>query len=218
MKKPLKAVLFDFDGVLAKTMEDNYLAWKYSFETIGLNITKEDYMPFEGAPLSEIVKKISKKYNVQVTDINEMVVKKEKYFKENYSFSFYPGVLEFVEKLKSKNIKIAIVTAALKDRLFSTTPNDFLEKFDLVVTGNDYRKGKPNPDPYLIAAEKLDTLPENCVVIENAPLGIQSAKSAKICCVAICSTLNKSYLNEADIIVEKFEDLKEVDIFKIYYL
>lgn len=218
MKKPLKAVLFDFDGVLAKTMEDNYFAWKHSFETIGGNITKEDYMPLEGAILSEIVKKISKKYNLKIADIDEMVAKKEKYFKENHSFSFYPGVLEFIDELKSRNIKIAIVTAALKNRLFSTTPNDFLEKFDSIITGNDYEKGKPNPEPYLTAVKKLNILPENCAVIENAPLGIQSAKSGGIYCIAICSTLNKSYLGEANIIINAFKDLKNTKIFKTYYL
>ena len=213
MEKNFEAFLFDFDGVLAETMEDNYLAWKYAFETIGVNITRDDYMPFEGAPLKEIVRKISKKYNVENQDVGEMIIKKENYFKENHSFSFYPYVLEIIDELKSKNIKIAIVTAALKDRLFSTTPNDFLEKFDSIVTGNDYEKGKPDPEPYLTAAENLNISPKKCVVIENAPLGIESSKSAGIYCIAICSTLDKSYLTEANLIINSFKDLKNLEIF-----
>ena len=214
----MKAVLFDFDGVLAKTMDDNFLAWKHAFKTIGANISSEDYMPLEGASLNEVVRIISEKHNIKDLDVDEMISKKEDYFKKNYSFSFYPGVLEFVDKLKQKGIKISMVTSARKDRLFFTTPRDFLEKFDSIITGDKFKIGKPDPEPYLAALNDLSIGPEECIVIENAPLGIRSAKSAKIFCIAICSTLDKSYLKEADIIIDNFNDLNNLEIFKTYYL
>src|SRR3989344_5917493 len=114
-KKRIRACLFDFDGVLADTMEMNFIAWKNTFNEKGIKITREDYFYLEGAPLQEIV---------------EIISKKEEYFKRNYNFSFYPGVVEFIASLKKSAILIAIVSAARRNRLINTTPKDFLEKFD----------------------------------------------------------------------------------------
>ncbi len=217
-KKQLKAVLFDFDGVIAKTMEDNFLAWQHAFKMKGANISHEDYMPLEGASLNEIVRIISEKYNLFDLDVAEMIARKEEHFERNHSFSFYSGVLEFINELKSKGIKIAIVTAAHKYRLFSTTPNDFLEKFDTIITGDNFKIGKPEPDPYLAGLNSLEVGSEESIVIENAPLGIKSAKSAGMFCIAISSTLDKNYLKEADVVVDEFKDLRNTDIFRTYCL
>ena len=78
------------------------------------------------------------------------------------------------------------------------------------MSGDDSVRGKPHPDPYLNAATKLGVLPQECLVIENAPLGIKSAKRAGIYCIAICSTLDKSYLSEADKIVENIKDINNI--------
>ncbi|GAI93777.1 unnamed protein product, partial [marine sediment metagenome] len=107
-----------------------------------------------------------------------------------------------------------IVTAGLSERVHNSVPLKFLSKFDVVITGDKTIRGKPFSDPYLKGAEELGLKPEECIVVENAPLGIQAAKSAGAYCIAICSTLDRSYLEEADEIVEKFEDLNTLDFIK----
>ena len=87
-----------------------------------------------------------------------------------------------------------------------TVPDGFLEKFDALVTGEDTRHGKPSPEPYLKAVEKLNLRPEDCLAVENAPLGIESAKKAGLYCAAVCSTLDRSYLTAADEIFASLED------------
>ena len=212
--KRIRACLFDFDGVLADTMEMNFIAWKNTFNEKGIKITREDYFYLEGAPLQEIVEIISKKYKLENVNFEEIINRKEEYFKRNYNFSFYPGVVEFIASLKKSGILIAIVSAARRNRLINTTPKDFLEKFDCIVTGDELKKGKPNPDPYLKAMEKLNVNSEECIVIENAPLGIKSAKKAKIYCIGICSTMGKEHLYEADEIITNFQDLNSVEKIK----
>jgi len=203
-----KAVLFDLDGTLARTMEDNFKAWKAAFGECGIDIKPEDYYPLEGLRLHEVAKRLSQAYNFEAPDERELVRKKEKYYLENHRFALYLGVEELLTLLRSKNVPLAVVTAGLANRLRNSVPQEFLKKFDGIVTGDGAEEGKPSPVPYLRAAEKLGVEPEDCIVVENTPLGIESAKNAGAYCVAICSTLRESYLEKADEVLNSFEYLK----------
>ena len=207
--KNLKAILFDFDGVLADTMQDNFQAWKKAFENFGINIKKEDYFPLEGMKLINIAQRISTKYNIR-SNPNEMVRLKNRYYLQDHSFSFYSEVPELIHSLKTKGKLLAIVSASPREKLEKTVPQDFLSKFDMIVSADDTKRGKPNPDPYLVAMEKLNVGPRESLVVENAPLGIKSAKSAGIYCIALTTTLSKRYLKEADKIIKNHEELKKI--------
>ena len=210
----IKAILFDFDGVIGKTMEDNFLAWKKAFLDFEVEIKKEDYFPLEGAQLNKVAEIICNKYSLRDINYDELIRRKENYYKENNSFSFYDGVLEFISLLKEKGIKTAIVSAARKERLFSSVPYDFLMKFDSLVTGDIIENGKPAPEPYLKAMSDLNVKAEECIVVENAPLGIEAAKKAGAYCVAITSTMDKEHLKEADEIINDFRELNNVEKIK----
>jgi beta-phosphoglucomutase len=81
---------------------------------------------------------------------------------------------------------------------------------DVIITGDKVYNCKPHPEPYLNAAKALSVGPLECVVVENAPVGIESAKSAGMYCIAICSTLERRYLEKADMIIDKFADLEKL--------
>ena len=204
-----KAVIFDFDGTLAQTMEDTFQAWKVTMSDYGIDLQPDDYYPLEGMNVYEVSRTLLRKYHKTPSDEKEVVQKKEKHYLENHRFLLYPGAEELLELLRSKQIPLAVVTAALRDRLQNTLPSGFLEKFDAVVTGDDTSAGKPSPLPYLKGAEKLGMKPEDCIAVENAPLGIQSAKKAGTYCIAVSSTVDKKYLNEADEVWDRLEDLKK---------
>ena len=208
--KKIKGILFDFDGVLAKTMEDNFNAWKLAMQDYEVKLRREDYYPLEGMPMKEIAGKYCKEFNIDESLAEEIVRKKENYYLENHHLEFYPGVEEFIDLLKSKKILIGLVSAASNERLRNTVPKNFLKKFDTVVSGDRTLRGKPFPDPYLKGLSDLNLKREECIAVENAPVGIKSAKNANLYCIAVCSTLDKSYLKEADEIVEEFKDLNKV--------
>jgi beta-phosphoglucomutase len=202
----LKAILFDFDGTLADTMEDNFLAWKKAFQKYNIEITREDYFPLEGLLLIEIAKRISRKYNLVVDDFNNVVELKNSFYLANNNFRFYQGVEELIKTLKKKYI-LALVSASPRQKLEKTVPNDFLKLFNVIISGDDVKNGKPNPEPYLSAIKHLFLNPEDCIAVENAPLGIESAKSAGVYCIAVTSTVSKEYLKKADKIISNILEL-----------
>ncbi len=195
-------------------MEDNFKAWQAAMAEYGIKIKPEDYYPLEGAMVHEVAQMILTQYNAPHVSLDEVVKKKENYYLENHHFEFYPGVETLIEKLRAHRVPLALVTAGLRSRLDNSIPAGFLEKFDVVVTGDQTQHGKPSPEPYLKAMEKLHLEPEDCVVVENAPLGIQSAKRAGAYCIALRSTLSNGYLNEADEVLDSFEDLQNAESIK----
>ena len=211
----MKGVLFDFDGTLADTMEGHYLAWNAALGEYGLSIEASDYYPLEGAGLHEIARTFVKDISWNDAMIEELVQRKKKYYVERQQeIAFFPGVESLVSELNDRNIPIAIVTAGHLDQLQLSVPHYFLNYFNALVAGDMVTRGKPEPEPYLLGAEMLGLMPQDCIAIENAPLGIQSAHRANIYCIGVCSTVNRNELAEADEIVSQFTNLRNSVIIK----
>lgn len=204
----LKGILFDFDGTLADTMAGHYLAWKSALGEYGISIEADDYYPLEGAGLHEVAREFTKGLAWTEATIDELVRKKKKYYVDRQSITFFPGVEPLISELKNRKVPMAIVTAGHLDQLRLSVPQRFLEQFDALITGDLFVRGKPDPEPYLRGAEKLGLTPADCIAIENSPLGVQSARRANIYCIAICSTVGRDDLIEADEILERFEDIR----------
>ena len=210
----VQGVLFDFDGTLADTMEGHYLAWKAALGEYGLSIEASDYYPLEGAGLHEIARTFVKDISWNEAAIEELVQSKKKYYVERQVVTFFPGVESLVSELKDRKIPMAIVTAGHLDQLRLSVPQYFLNYFNALVTGDMVARSKPDPEPYLLGAERLGLMPQDCIAIENAPLGIQSARRANIYCIGVCSTVNRNELAEADEIVGRFTNLRNSVIIK----
>jgi len=209
-----KAILFDLDGTLAQTMEYHYDAWRKAMLNYGIDLAPEDYYPLEGTNLYELAKKLFALYKLNGCNEKELVNNKEKYYLDTNKFVLYPGVVELLDDIKSNDIKLGLVTARLRNSLNSTAPLEFLKIFDSIITGNDTNEGKPSPQPYLKAAKKLGTMPEDCFAVENAPLGVASARKAKMYCIAISNTVDSSYLSGANVVVKSFEEMRNTEAFK----
>jgi beta-phosphoglucomutase-like phosphatase (HAD superfamily) len=113
-----------------------------------------------------------------------------------HQFNLYSRATKLIDTLVENQIPIGIVTAGQKTRILKTVPGTVLGKFNTLVTGDMTKQGKPFPDHYLMGSASLGIAPEQSIVVENAPLGIQAAKAY---CIAICSTLESLYLQEADL-------------------
>ena len=209
-----KAILFDLDGTLAQTMEFHYEAWRKAMLNYGIDLAPEDYYPLEGTNLYQLAKKLFALHKLNGGDEKELVNNKEKFYLDTNTFVLYPGVVELLNVIKSNNIKLGLVTARLRNSLNSTAPLEFLKIFDSIITGNDTNEGKPSPQPFLKAAKKLGVIPEDCIAVENSPVGIASARNAKIYCIAICNTVDNSYLSGANEVVKSFEEMRNTGAFK----
>jgi len=204
--KRFKAICFDFDGVLGRTMEDNYLAWVHAFSKHYMDIQKEDYFMLEGLSARKVAEHFA---GAMARDgvIESLVCLKEEFYSRNCSFSFYEGVESIVTSLKAKGYSLGVVSGASFARLSTTAGAEFLSNFKSIVTADRVVNCKPHPEPYLKAAEALGVEPAECAVVENAPMGIDAAKSAGMYCIAIASTLEENHLSRADLVINNFTEL-----------
>lgn len=202
-----KAVVFDFDGVIGDTMNDNFMAWCKAFSPFKVQLNSLDYFLLEGMGRFQVAQFFINKYGLEPGIAESVVNTKEAiYLKEN-KFKLYPEINSIFTLLGEKKIPIALVTGASRERVERTLTKDFLSKISVLITVDDVKKGKPDPEPYLKAIQKLDLNAAECIVIENAKLGIQSAKSAGSVCYALETTLDRSYLQEADEIFSNHAEL-----------
>ena len=122
-----------------------------------------------------------------------------------------PGVLELLAGLGDAGVRKAVVSSSPLDRVNASLEEvGLLLEFDVVLSGDCCSRGKPDPQPFLFAAERLGVKPSECVVIEDAEAGILAAKTARMKCVAVKSphTFGQD-LSKADLIVES---LLEVNV------
>ena len=124
----------------------------------------------------------------------------------------YPGAFETIDELRKRGFKVGLVTACALKNMRHCLNDEQQAHFEFIITGDEVPRAKPFPDPYLMAARQLGLGPEECVVVENAPLGIEAARNAKMYCVAVETTLGKEYLKSADLVVKKVTDLLSLPI------
>jgi|LauGreDrversion4_2_1035121.scaffolds.fasta_scaffold11665_3 beta-phosphoglucomutase len=202
-----KAVLFDFDGVIGKTMEDSCRAWDEACSEFGLSFDPEEFYLCEGMKSSEYAGRLVKRHGRDAAEAEKLVARKNEIYSSNNQFSFYVGIESLVERLRDDGIKVGVVSGGSRRRLLSGRSGDLLKRCDTVVTGDELEQGKPSPEGYMRAAHELKVSPADCLVIENAPLGIESAKNAGMRCIGVCSTLSSNHLREADEVVTDHAEL-----------
>ena len=205
-----KHFLFDFDGVISQSSYALFEAWRFAFHKIAnvdIEKSEEEYYLMEGIGLQKTIEMLGNKYNVNPSNYQTIIELKDGYFKENYTFTVYDGVYEIINILKNNGVKMALVTGAKKYRILENVPKNFIDQFDVLITSDEALNTKPNPEPYIKAANLLDVNSKDCIVVENSPVGIQAAKSAGMFVIALKTTLSESHLSSADLILESIADL-----------
>lgn len=206
----LKSVIFDMDGVITNTMPDHYHAWRIILQKYDVHVSHFDVYSREGQrgirSVEEIFVQHKKKCAPSIAQ--KILTEKEEYFKTIVKQRFIIGTRSFLKELNRNGFILALVTGTSRHELHQILPKHLYNLFQVVVTGNDVHHGKPHPEPYLKALEKLNVKSNEAVVIENAPFGIQSAKSAKLRCLALETSLPRKHLSEADHIFSSISELK----------
>jgi beta-phosphoglucomutase len=198
----LKAIIFDVDGVLIDSMHLHSDSWYTVFEEVGIRIDSKDIYLLEGNTDNGIIKNIFEKYGKKLKPqyIEYLAKKKNEVFKFDQVEPF-KGTFECLKDLKL-HLKLAAVSGSSRSIVEKAINKFFPDCFDVIITGDETERGKPDPYPYLKALEKLNFTKKECIVVENAPLGIKSANSAGIYCVAVASTLTSEYLQYANFVFE----------------
>lgn len=212
LKKQPKAVLFDMDGVIVDSMPYHFLAWYEALRPFGVRISCFDVYYKEGERWDKSLKDFLNRENIHPSKeiLKKIFANRQKIFKSHFERSIFKGAEELLRCLKKKGYLLGLVTGTPMQDLNGILPKRIKSLFDCLITGDKVKHGKPHPEPYLKAAQVLGVTPKDCVVIENAPLGIRSAKSAGMFCIAVTTSLPKNYLKRADIVVDKLEDISGI--------
>jgi beta-phosphoglucomutase len=212
-KVSFKGAIFDLDGVIVNTVPLHFEAWKRMFGEYGRGFTFQDYKEkVDGIPRLDGARAI-------LTDLSEEELKKAGARKQGYylelvdrgKIEIYGSTVDLVKELKAKNIKVAAASSSRNCR-YILEKTRLLDLFGTVVGGGDFKKGKPEPEIFLLAASRLGVSCEESVVFEDAKLGVLAAKNGGMLCVGIAREGKRELLKEADLIVG---DLGELDYKKL---
>ena len=207
------ALIFDVDGVVADTEVLNAKASVLMFQQLyGVTVQPEDFRPFVGTGDERYCEGVAEKYGVPIDTAAAVQRRAENFFQllEHEPLPAAPGVLGLVQAARdAPDMKVAIATSGQKAKQFPVIEGTGLrlEWFDVVLTGDDVERKKPEPQIYLRTAERLRVPPERCVVFEDAPAGVAAAQRAGMCCVAVTSTVSASELAGADLIVDSLAEV-----------
>lgn len=206
----LKAVIFDMDGVLVDSMPYHADAWITVFADVGIKIKREDIYEIEGSNHTGIINLIFKKAGriPAPSDFNKLAEEKKKIFLKINKAKVFNGIYECIDLLKNICL-LGVVSGSDKAIVKELIERFFPDTFSVLVTGNDVSEGKPSPEPYLKAVEMLKVGKHECIVIENAPMGVESAKRAGLYCIAIPTYVDPGMLKNADMIISNQKMLKE---------
>ncbi len=207
------AMIFDVDGVVADTEALNARASVLMFEQLyATEVQAEDFGEFVGMGDERYVEGVAEKYDVRIDTAAAVERRRENFFTllENEPLPAMDGVLELVEAGRdADDCLVAIATSGNKNKQFPVIDGTGLDRaqFDAVITGDDVTRKKPDPQIYLVTAERLGIKPSRCVVFEDAPAGVAAAKAAGMLCVAVTSSVDAAKLQAADLVVDSLAEV-----------
>lgn len=174
-----KAYLFDCDGTVADSMPLHYIAWKRALAEYGCNdFTEQIFYAFGGMPVGAIVERLNQRDGLSIP-IDAFAQRKEGlYYGLIHQLQPVPEVLEQIH-LRHGNIPLAVVSGSTRESVVASLDAlGLLGLFDTLVCAGDYRHGKPDPEPFLLAAKRLGVAARECLVFEDADIGIRAATAA----------------------------------------
>jgi beta-phosphoglucomutase-like phosphatase (HAD superfamily) len=189
------AVLFDMDGVLFDSMPYHAKAWHKAMAEFGLDLSEEEAYMHEGRTGFSTIQIIAARKGLTATRemADEMYRVKSAYFSQFPDPAPMPGALPLIRKMQAEGIMLLLVTGSgtttLLQQLNEFYPDVFVP--ERMVTGFDVKKGKPDPEPYLMGLAKGSAVlgrelrADECLVVENAPLGVRAAVAAHIPTIAV---------------------------------
>ncbi len=209
LRQSRKTVLWDMDGVICDSYCFHFDAWQKIFARRSVEFAQEHFIGLFGSRNDFIIASVMGQ-QVPERTVKSMIREKEDAFRRKAMGRIkpFPGVVALLNALKKGNFKLGLVSSAPMENIdLALSELNLTGTFDCIVSGQDVTESKPSPQVYLLAAEKLRTLPSDCVVIEDSPLGVNAAKTAGMKCLAVTNTHRRHDLKEADKIVDSLDNV-----------
>jgi HAD superfamily hydrolase (TIGR01509 family) len=214
----VKGIIFDLDGVLIDSMPAHYKAWQIAFKEVSdIDVDERTIYLLEGMRGIDLVKKVfelknyySGNNNSKQRTADQASQRKNEIFRDILQSSpprAYEGVRNLIMNLYD-NCKKAVVSGSTREDVETILDKNFgKDLFNVIITADDIKKGKPDPSSFLVALHRMDLRKSEAIVVENAPLGVQAANNAGIQCIVV--------LNNTTLRISDFESMiSEERIFK----
>ncbi|MSR42014.1 MAG: HAD family phosphatase [Phycisphaerales bacterium] len=208
----MNAAIFDLDGTLVDSYDAHYLAWREVSASHAVEISVDDYYRHFGRRNEDLLRECwlrAGKGSLSDAQVHALDHEKEAAYRAQVATQFpvMTGASELVRSLRDAGWRLAVGSSGppLNVQL-ALDGLGLADCFEVLVTGSDVKRSKPDPECFLLAAERLGVAPKHCVVLEDAPAGIAAAKSAGMACAAITS---KGHSPErqahADLVVDRLD-------------
>jgi len=180
-----QAYIFDCDGTIADSMPLHYNAWRNALAPWNCDFTESLFYEWAGFSVTEIVRMLNEKHGLKMP-VEDVVRRKEEiYFQSLPDLKAVPEVLEHINSSYAR-IPFAVVSGSTRDSVTASLRSlGLAEKFEILVCAGDYKKGKPDPEPFLLAAARLGVKPQSCLVFEDSEMGIVAARAAGMASVKV---------------------------------
>jgi len=213
-----KAFLFDLNGTMIDDMQYHVKAWHRIFNELGANISMERMKAESYGKNHEVIERVMPG-RFSEEEKTEMSFAKERQYQKEYKphLKLIDGLDLFLKKAYQQNIKMAIGSAAIMFNIdFVLDGLDLRKYFSVIVSADDVKKSKPDPETYLKCAEALKVSPDECIVFEDAPKGVESAQNAGMRSVVLTILHEQHEFDQYKNIVAFGKDYKEKDLLNFF--
>lgn len=174
----IQALIFDCDGTLTDSMPLHFVAWNQTMQRLGIEFTEDRFYALGGIPSDKIIQMLADEANMQL-DVLAVTREKEQVFLDNMHLLEEIAAITSIVRENHGKLPMAVASGGFRDIVAKQIAHIGLEGlFDTMVTAEDTSRHKPEPDVFLEAARRLGVAPENCLVYEDADLGIEAARRA----------------------------------------
>lgn len=209
----MKGFIFDMDGTIIDSMPYHTEAWVKFISGLGIDIDRDEFQRrTAGMTTFEILRRVVGDHLTEV-ELHDYTEQKETIYRAIYAEAIRPidGLIEFLEASRALSVPMALATSAGKENLnFVLKHLEIEEYFTAIVCADEVRLGKPHPDMFLAASSKMGLESHNCVVFEDALLGIEAAQRAAMKAVVVMTTLEEKELQDFSHIITSIQDFSKL--------
>lgn len=202
----LKGIIFDLDGVLVDTVPAHFRAWQMMFAEYGYAFDQEQYRTLvDGRPRFEGARAVMTRHSDD--EVGIAADRKNCYVMEMIErgeFSVFESALRFIHDCISHGLILAAASSSQNVRTVLRRAG-MIDYFPIVIGGGDVKRGKPEPDIFLAAAEGMGLSPADCMVIEDSVVGVRAAQQGGFFCIGLAADRDDDLLKGADIVVTSLD-------------
>ncbi len=207
----IQAILFDLDGLMVDSEPHSLGSWQAVLARRGVTLDQLTIDRILGLRIDETARTLIEIHHLP-DSVDELSRDKTEYQIEHLDGNVkpLPGLFELLDEIDRRGLAKAVASSGQRSYVEAVLQNtQLIDRFSVIITGDDVSRGKPAPDVFLAAARALQVKPQSCLVLEDAPAGVQAAKAAGMFCIAIPNEHSRALdLSQADQIMASLVDVR----------